>query len=192
MKQIGLVLGLLVAGCLPPPPSISTLPQRRQYLAQQINDSLTATLKCPNANLTFVSQATPGACPLFPQYFDFYVAERLRAALHRFHDRRENARIDHRGAAGVASSVGRAVPRWSAHADRQDRRVRFRLQKDDVTYVDLSEQLATLRNSYGAAIGAAGCGKRATYHTHCNQNGYSAGANQIACSSKQDITTATD
>ena len=188
MNQIGLVLGLFMAGCLSTPPSISTLPQRRQYLAQQINDSLTATMKCPNASLTFVSTDTKGM-PSFTQYLDFYVAEGC--------GQRTDFMTDVKMLqATVIEQQASPVPpveqyRAGAHAQTA-KTAEFDFGCKDVSYVDLSEQLATLRSSYIASIGAAGCGKRATYHTHCNQSGYSAGANQIACSSSQDIATATD
>ncbi len=187
MNHIGLVLGLFVAGCLSTPPSVSTLPQRRQYLAPQINDSLTATMKCPNANLTFVSTDTYGL-PSFAQYLDFYVAEGCGQRT----DFMTDLRMLEATVIGQQASPVPAVEQYRAEAHAQTAKTaEFDFGCKDVTYVDLSEQLATLRNSYIAAIGAAGCGKRATYHTHCNQSGYRAGANQIACSSKQDITTAT-
>jgi len=186
MNQIGLVLALFIGGCLYAPPSISTLPQRRQYLAPQIADWLNATMKCPSANLTFVSSDTRGM-PSFPQYFDFYVAEGCG-------QRTDFVTVVKMLGANVVEQQASPVPpleqyRAEAHAQTA-KTAAFDFGCTDLSYVDLSERLATLRDTYDASIGAAGCGKRATYHTHCNQIGYSAGANQIACNSKQDLTTA--
>ncbi len=188
MNRIGLVLGLFVAGCVSTPPSISTLPQRRQYLASEIADSLNRTMKCPNASLTFVSTDTKGNAS-FPQYFDSYVAEGCG-------QHTDFVTVLKMLGANVVEQQASPVPpveqyRAEAHAQTA-KTAEFDFGCKDLSYVDLTEQLATLRNTYDASIGAAGCGKRATYHTHCTQSGYSAGANQIACGSKQDITTATD
>lgn len=188
MNQVGLVLGLFIAGCLSPPPSISTLPQRRQYLAPQIADTLNRVMTCPNANLTFVSTDTTGNAA-FPQYFDFYVVEGCG-------QHTDFVTILKMLGANVVEQQASPIPpveqyRADAHAQTA-KTAEFDFGCKDLSYVDLSEQLATLRNTYDASIGAAGCGKRATYHTHCNQSGYSAGANQISCSSKQDIATAAE
>ncbi len=188
MNQIGLVLGLFVAGCVSAPPSMTTLPERRQYLAPQINDSLAGTMKCPNANLTFVSTDTTGM-PSFTQYLDFYVAE----GCGQHTDFLTDIKMLQTTVIEQQATPVPAVEQYRAEAHAQTAKTaEFDFGCKDVTYVDLSQQFATLRNSYVTAIGAAGCGKRATYHTHCNQSGYSAGANQISCSSKQDVATATE
>lgn len=187
MKQRGLGLVVLVVGsCAYTPPSISTLPQRREVLAPQISDSLTGTMNCPNAQLTFVSTESSTSAA-FPSYRDLYVAEGCG-------QRTEFATSVSMLGTIIEKAWASPVPaiegfRAEAHA-QADKTAAFDFECKDLSHVDLTEQLGMTHDSFQASIGESGCGKHATYHTHCNATGYTAGTHQISCTSKQDIATA--
>jgi hypothetical protein len=185
LLQLGFVL-LSIAACANYAPQVTTQPQRQQYLAAKINESLTGQMNCPNAKLTFMSTETT-ADVAGPTYDDFYVAEGC--------GQRTGFLTSVRmvGDSGTTMTTASPVPpveqyRSEAHAQLA-KTAEFELGCTDISYVDLNENVPPLRNTYETSIGASGCGKKTMYHTRCNETGYSAGAHAIQCKSAQDVTS---